>query len=541
MISKQSIIRYLQKYKYSIILVSVLFILAFLFRASIKEVDIKSVFWAFINTILLTSTLILFSKTILRIPFIILFSLLVTFEVSLFYVYHNPLNYGVVASIFATNSDEARDMIKIALPASIITFSISLFLLFKSSFELRQPDRKALIISFITFVFILFVVPTLPESKNKNEEKDGLETLNKKNKLLITDLYQKTAIKYPLIIGDILVCGAFWEQNKMFNKDITKNKTLPEGVILQTDSSNIDKFILVIGESSTSQNYSLYGYPLKTTPFLDSLSINNDLFNSYPNVISPAPYTIEALKISLSFASTLDLSPFFNHKNIINLAEDAGYTTTWLSNHKKYDSYNSYISTIAMNANKSYFQESGSDDFGLLRPLKDELKKKEKQFIVVHLYGSHIEYEKRYDKIDEEALSDHGEYTHYNRSIHHTDRVLSSIYNEIKKKEENIIIFYFSDHGEVINKGHAFLNKYKIQYQIPLIVIQNKKTIDINNIIQKYYNQTSGRLNTSSSSYIISEILGYNVADSLVNKSKADGEYVYQPDGKSIKYDQVID
>lgn len=540
MISKHSIIRYLQKYKYSIILVFVLFILAFLFRASIKEVDIKSVFWAFINTVLLTSTLVVFSKTILRIPFIILFSLLATFEVGLFYIYRNPLNYGIVASIFATNTDEAGDIIKMILPVSIVTLFISLFLLSKASAELRQLSRKALIASVITFFVLFFIIPSISISIQTTENKDEVNKLHEKTTLPVTKLYQKLYTKYPFIWGDILISSSFLEQTRMFNNDSNKNKLLLSGITYE-GNSQIDRFILVIGESATYHNFSLYGYPIKTTPFLDSLSIHNELLHKYDKVISPASYTIEALKISLSFASPINLAPFYDNKNIINIANDAGYKTIWLSSHSKHNNLDSYISTIAVNSNETFFQDLGSDDLGLLSPLKSVLKRKEKQFIVLHLIGSHTPYQKRYDKIDEEALKDVREYTDYDRSIHHTDRVLSGIYNEIKNKEENIVILYYSDHGEIINKGHAILNKYKVQYQVPLVIMQNKPIFDPNTIIEKYYNKNSGILNTSSNAYIISEILGYEISDSLINKARIEGEYVSQPDEKRIKYNQVID
>lgn len=102
-------------------------------------------------------------------------------------------------------------------------------------------------------------------------------------------------------------------------------------------------------------------------------------------------------------------------------------------------------------------------------------------------------------------------------------------------------MYYYPDHGEIINKGHAVLNKYKVQYQIPLVIMQNKPIFSPDSIVRKYYNKSTGRLNTTNNTYIISEMLGYHISDSLINKARIEGEYISQPNRKPIKYEQVID
>ena len=57
--------------------------------------------------------------------------------------------------------------------------------------------------------------------------------------------------------------------------------------------------VLVIGESTNRQRMSLYGYPRATTPKLDAI---RDQLQVFDNVVTPRPYTIEALQQVLTFA-----------------------------------------------------------------------------------------------------------------------------------------------------------------------------------------------------------------------------------------------
>ncbi|MGP4763499.1 sulfatase-like hydrolase/transferase, partial [Klebsiella pneumoniae] len=57
--------------------------------------------------------------------------------------------------------------------------------------------------------------------------------------------------------------------------------------------------VLVIGESTNRQRMSLYGYGRQTTPELDKL---RDQLQVFSGAVTPRPYTIEALQQVLTFA-----------------------------------------------------------------------------------------------------------------------------------------------------------------------------------------------------------------------------------------------
>lgn len=528
---------FIKEYKYTILIYILLFIFSFLFRGSLKGFNAKSVVFAILNAFVIFFAFFFFARTFLRIPVVILLSVIITFESGLFYVYHNPMNYGVIASIIATNFTEAIDMIKIALPFGLLTLVMFGFLLYKSSTELKKVKNKKVYFSIPIIIIILFIYPPFSFIKE-----GGMPVEDVKSDLRTqpaTLYYSLTNMKYPFIISDLFLIASYYEHISKFKKEANKPKSLPAGVMLEKEG-DFDKIIVVIGESAVDNHLSLYGYPLKTTPFLDSLSVKSNLLSYYKNVIAPAPYTLESLRISLSFSTALDIEPFFEKKNIFHLAKDAGYETAWVSSLPQFGISNSAISEIASNADIGIYEaDSVADDLGLKRKLSPILKNNKKQFIALHLIGSHLDYKRRYDAVDSEFLGFEGETIDYDKTIHHTDRVLSSIFNLFKNEGESVLIYYFSDHGEVINKGHAIPNRYKVQYQIPLVALQNKETINTDSIILKYYNTETGRLSTSSNIYILSEILGYSVDESLIKKARIDGEYLYQPYGTPCLYEQI--
>lgn len=153
------------------------------------------------------------------------------------------------------------------------------------------------------------------------------------------------------------------------------------------------------------------------------------------------------------------------------------------------------------------------------------------------MQGSHIPYH-LYDEQDEKLITTK-EYTEYDRTIHHTDRTLNKIINVVKKYDEETVIYYFSDHGEIVNKGHAIIKDENTdQYKIPIIIFQNKFNVDVTKIIDKY-RSNNHIFNNLNLPYVIIELLGYDVSDKLVKEAKYDGNYVYHADGFPYKFDDI--
>jgi len=465
---------------------------------------------------------------------------MVAADVTLYFAYGAPLNMGVLASIFETNIGEVYSMSLTIFPVALVSLIVFMFLLSKSSIEMRRGTKIKLIYSLSFMIINLTIFPIVLVLVRQTSYRTFPEMVSEYKIAPLIFYSQVLSMKYPFVTGDIPMIASYFNEMAKFRSAIDKERFLPEGITYKENSTNPDKIILIMGESSSCMNYSLYGYGVKTTPFLDSLSVEEGLLTHYKNVIAPASFTREAVTLTMSFATPKDRAPFFDEKHILNIAKDKGYEIGWISNNGRLGVNDSYIGMIAATADFSaYRDEAVKDDLRLIPLFETNVKPGVRQFIVVHLKGSHESYRDKYDKVDTAALGSDGETIEYDKSIHHTDRTLSGIYRLVKDLDENVLIYYLSDHGEVVNRGHAIMNKFKDQFKIPLILIQNRPFMDTDSIINKYYDN-EGRLNSVGTPYILSEIMGYDIPNDLVEKSKEDGKYILQPDGSVILYNNIV-
>ncbi|WP_146685248.1 phosphoethanolamine transferase, partial [Escherichia coli] len=145
--------------------------------------------------------------------------------------------------------------------------------------------------------------------------------------------------------------------------------------------------IIVIGESVRRDYLSVYGYPLPTTPWLNSAPgiFINGYFSAAPNTIG-----------SLSRTLTLDYTETGNPgNNIVTLARKAGYETWWISNQGSLGQHDTLISVIAANADKKHFLKEGSssslriDDEDMLQYVREAVNSSSPKVIFIHMLGSH--------------------------------------------------------------------------------------------------------------------------------------------------------
>ena len=198
---------------------------------------------------------------------------------------------------------------------------------------------------------------------------------------------------------------------KMLMKNNT-NRENPEGITFP-DSTNISpakRIIFVLGESSNKNHYSLYGYNSKTTPFLDSLKNAQDSLFIYYNAICPASGTVASIDRTMAFSTMEDVTAAYTTKSIVNIANDCGYDTYWISNQNPIGDDDNAIGAIALGSKKQDYLMSKSTidkkpDIDLIPLFQKAYNREEKQFIVLHLMGSHIYYSARIDEKDVQAIS----------------------------------------------------------------------------------------------------------------------------------------
>lgn len=266
---------------------------------------------------------------------------------------------------------------------------------------------------------------------------------------------------------------------------------------LQAKSNNPtpekETYVLVIGESTTRTHLQLYNYNRLTNPELTK--IKNELV-VFEDVISPHTHTIPCLEKMLTLGNYEQ--PHKKYEGtIIEIMKQAGFKTYWISNQIPVGIYETITTSIAKLSDKIYFTNSGGEreqqslDEKIF-PYLDKILKEDvtKKFIVVHLLGTHVQYQNRYpkkfdvfkDTPQTNFPSDNAFeiINYYDNSVLYNDFVVSSIINKIKLATTNqtSALIYLSDHGEDVFEtvdlsGHSEAISSKPMYLIPFFYWSN--------------------------------------------------------------------
>jgi glucan phosphoethanolaminetransferase (alkaline phosphatase superfamily) len=155
-----------------------------------------------------------------------------------------------------------------------------------------------------------------------------------------------------------------------------------------------------------------------------------------------------------------------------------------------------------------------------------------KQFIVVHLIGSHQSYNTKFDAEDYSATSTSpSEYREYDSSIHHTDRVIEAIDSYVGSSP-NAIAVYISDHGEIPNVGHGEADLKRQEYEVPFLWFGDPMLVDrFSTIENEFRSQRYSSVNTSALSYMLLELMGWKVNPESMLKVLAERDYIVNGDG----------
>lgn len=528
---------FIKKYKFS--LLSFIFFYIALFS---KDANLLSLF-TLANILSILLIVNIFSK--LKYSFVLLLLLIIACTVDSFFAfyYKDHILFGILASILETNLFEATGMSKALLPIWLSIFAIIFILLFFAKKELKEVKleiKKSLLIlaSYFIVLALSFAISIYADTKYYSEARVNIFAP-------ISELAKK---RTPLLYYTLPDLASYYNEMREYKQYKTDVRILPEGVTFNNEKAKLEKVYIVLGESSSSKYFSLYGYNKNTTPFLDSLQqMNPSPLFAYKG-LSPAALTREAVRLTLSYTAANHLDNFYKYKNIIELANDAAYETNWLSNQYRGGLYDTYIAMIAKDANYSRFEINPSEDFSLVKVMQELLKEDKKQFFVLHTTGSHMPYSNGADSLDIIKLPGKDIESQYIKTIHHVDRLLEKVYNIIINDTVPSALFYYSDHGEILGKGHGFVNNVSTeemhdQFSVPIIAIMNNAAKDIvtKTTFDKFYDTEIQKISTQNIINIISESIGYNLGDNFVRQSIENGRYIYHVDTKCYYYKDLLE
>lgn len=520
--------------KYIFTILSFFFLYIALF---VKDADLLSVF-VLMNVLSIFVILNIISK--LKYSFILFLLLTIACTVDTFFAFYYKDNilFGILASVLETNLFEATGVSQALFPIWIGVFAINFILLFFAKKELKDVKlniKKSLLILICYFAILIFSFLYSIYSHPRLYSEFYENTFSP-----ISDLAKE---RCPLIYYTLPDLGSYFIEMRGYKEYETTQRTLPQGVTYEKDKKQLEKVYIIIGESASAKYLSLFGYPRPTTPFLDSLKHSDpDNFFFYKGS-SPAALTREAIRLTLTYAAPLHIDTFYKNKNIVELLNDADYDTYWLSNQYRGGAYDTYIAMIARCADYSRFEINPREDFSLLKAMYPFLEEEKKQVFFLHTTGSHLLYTNGADSIDIQTFPEKDIETQYIRTIHHTNRLLKDAYEVVVNDTVPAALFYFSDHGEIIGKGHGFVNNVSEedminQFTVPIICFRNEaaKEIVTKDIFDKYYDHEMQSISTQNIINIISEAIGYNISDNFAKKSIEDGRYIYHVDTKSYHY-----
>jgi glucan phosphoethanolaminetransferase (alkaline phosphatase superfamily) len=255
-------------------------------------------------------------------------------------------------------------------------------------------------------------------------------------------------------------------------------------------------YVVVIGETSRRENWSLFGYSRGTTPRLDAM--RNDLV-LFTRVTSNATNTILSVPLALTRAAPATRGVARSEKSIITLLKQAGFETFWISNQERSDALLNPISQIALEADHVSFpgdmqpsERSGGFDSNLLIRLNEELTRlpmNAKAVIFLHMEGSHFGYKERYPAgfshfragQDSPRILPEPEMRlidEYDNSVYFTDSNIRGIIDRLALCRCKTGLVFFSDHGERLfdhgltdsDFGHGFPSVSRQEIEIPFFV-----------------------------------------------------------------------
>jgi glucan phosphoethanolaminetransferase (alkaline phosphatase superfamily) len=239
--------------------------------------------------------------------------------------------------------------------------------------------------------------------------------------------------------------------------------------------------ILVIGETVRPDHLGINGYARNTTPQLARLG---PALLSFSNVASTTNHTAGAVpNLVRRQVAGGDIS-------LVSVFREAGFYTGWFSNQQRtvYEPQ-----ADLMDFSQAGWHEKMRQDTDLLPLLAACIKQcGARQFIVLHMYGSHYPYDERYGRRDQQfepVLRDAGSsvsprykrelINSYDNTLLGTDRFLAAVIAHAAAAGKPAVVLFTSDHGENLFDDerqmvlHAGPNPTRSDTLVPLLFWTN--------------------------------------------------------------------
>ncbi|HEB5758784.1 TPA: phosphoethanolamine transferase [Escherichia coli] len=360
-------------------------------------------------------------------PFVLLTAADMSISLYSLCTFGTTFNDGFAISVLQSDPDEVVKMLGMYIPyLCAFAFLSLLFLAVIIKYDVSLPTKK------VTGILLLIVISGSLFSACQFAYKDA------KNKKAFSPyiLASRFATYTPFFNLNYFALAA-----KEHQRLLSIANTVPYFQLSVRDTG-IDTYVLIVGESVRVDNMSLYGYTRSTTPQVEAQRKQIKLFNQ---AISGAPYTALSVPLSLTADSVLSHDIHNYPDNIINMANQAGFQTFWLSSQSAFRQNGTAVTSIAMRAMETVYVR-GFDEL-LLPHLSQALQQntQQKKLIVLHLNGSHEPACSAYPQSSAVFQPQDDQDACYDNSIHYTDSLLGQVFELLKDRRASVM--YFADHG----------------------------------------------------------------------------------------------
>ena len=285
----------------------------------------------------------------------------------------------------------------------------------------------------------------------------------------------------------------FYKERQYLSRLSEKSRAFKFGARQSTPNGRPEVVIMVIGESSRYERWSLNGYARQTNPLLGKESHLVTL----ADVITAVSATRLSVPVIISRKpATQSLKDGFSEKSFLTAYKEAGFKTYWLSNQISFGQFDTPVSVFAKEAdvvqflNLGGFTNNSNFDQILFDPIKNALADPApKKLIVLHTLGSHWNYSQRYpqtfDKwqpslfgVDKPAYTDIKIKPQLNNSydstILYTDWFLAQVIGMLKDGGQLSSLVYVADHGQTLYDGTCNLafhgHNTQFEFHVPALV-----------------------------------------------------------------------
>lgn len=404
-------------------------------------------------------------------------------------IFKSPISFITFATTLHSNIDETTEFLhtygqSLALTSGLyLTLAMVVTLLYFRTARPQTFKPAALLMTLALFA----AFPSLLRSEGQLKP-----VALAYHELAYVNRLATTFMRYQGIMQAREKARTFWKQRSEARNhlDLRHTKaTLPSLVVV------------VIGESTTRRHMGIYGYHRPTTPSLESMK---DRLVVFTQGTAPVASTLPGVIGALCSQGFDPASLQCEGPTLIEIAQAAGYQTSWISNQAPSGFGDNFIVELGRTTDATYFvnqdvssageaDNSSSLDEKVLDPLNQiiEASKKsgEKQMIFVHLMGTHFIYEKRYPKAERRFIDTddikipsvvrdakaRSIVNHYDNAVAYQDKVLGSIMESMNNAAKDSLFVYFSDHGEEVYNtdnfaGHSEDRVTPAMREVPFII-----------------------------------------------------------------------